>query len=146
MEQRDFTTSILVDENASKVFDAIKNVSGWWQGEIEGSSEKLNDEFTYRMKDLHFSKQQTIEFIPDQKLVWLVTKSNLSFLKNKTEWTGSKIIFEIIPTDNKTQVIFIHQGLSPDIECYGACSNGWTKLIHESLYSLITTGEGKEVF
>jgi hypothetical protein len=142
----DFTTTFFVDQTPTEVFNAVNNVRGWWQGEIEGNTNKLYDEFTYRMKDFHFSKQRLIEVVPDKKVVWLVTDSKLNFLKNKSEWTGTKISFDIAEINNKTQLRFIHTGLVPNIECYGSCSNGWSKLIQESLVSLVTTGKGKNVF
>ena len=144
--QMDFTTTILVDQTPKEVFNAINNVGGWWQGEIKGSTGKLNDEFTYRIEKFHFSKQKLIEVIPNKKVVWLVTESKLNFIKDKSEWTGTKIIFEISKIDNKTQLRFTHRGLVPKIECYGDCSNGWSQLIRRSLFSLITTGKGKKVF
>lgn len=146
MTTSDFTTTILVNHSANDAFNAIINVRGWWQGEIEGNSNKLNDEFSYRMGNVHFSKQKVIEFKPNQKVVWLVTESELSFVKTKNEWTGTKITFEISEKDDKTQIIFTHLGLVPKFECYGDCSNAWEQLIQQSLFSLITTGKGKEVF
>jgi hypothetical protein len=144
--QTDFSTIILVNQSPKEVFDSVNNVSAWWQGEVEGSTSKPGDEFTYRMKEFHFSKQKLIEVIPDKKVVWLVTESELNFVKDKSEWTGTKISFEISEINNKTQLRFTHIGLVPKIECYGGCSNGWSKLIHESLFSLITTGKAKKVF
>lgn len=146
MNTSDFTTTITVDNSAQEVFYAIKNVRGWWQGEVTGHSHQLNDEFEYRMKDIHFSKQKVVELVPNQKVVWLVTDSNLSFTKTKNEWTGTKIVFEITEANDKIILTFTHQGLIPSFECYGGCSNGWSKLIQESLFSLITTGKGKDVF
>jgi Activator of Hsp90 ATPase homolog 1-like protein len=146
MTTSNFTTTIVVDNSPTEVFNAINNVRGWWQGEIEGSTNKLNDEFSYRMKEFHFSKQKLVEIIPDEKVVWLVTESNLTFIKDMSEWTGTKIYFEISEINNKTQLRFTHIGLVPQIECFGACSNGWEQLIQQSLFSLITTGKGKEVF
>ena len=67
LAQPDFTTTFFVNQTPAEVFNAINNVSGWWQGEIEGNTNKLNDEFTYRMKDLHFSKQQVIELFQTKK-------------------------------------------------------------------------------
>lgn len=142
----DFTTTFFVDQAPAAVFNAVNNVRGWWQGEVEGPTDKPGDEFIYRMKDFHYSRQRLIEVVPDKKVVWLVTDSKLNFLKDKNEWTGTTISFDIAEINNKTQFRFTHMGLIPGIECYSSCSNGWTKLIQESLVSLITTGKGKDVF
>ena len=146
MNTKDFTTTILVDQTPKEVFDAINNVSGWLQGEINGSTSKLKDEFTYRMTDIHISKQKLVEVIPNKKIVWLVTESQLNFIQEKNEWANTKITFEISEVNNKTQLRFTHFGLFPEIECYRACSNAWGELIQKSLFSLITTGKGMKVF
>lgn len=146
MSKPDFIATILVDQTPEEVFHAVNNVRGWWSGEIEGNTEKLNDEFSYRSGEFHFSKQKLIEVVPERKVVWLVTESQLNFVKNKNEWTGTKIYFEISEQDTKTQLRFTHQGLIPGIECFGGCSNAWGKLIQQSLFSLITTGKGKKIF
>jgi hypothetical protein len=140
MKTSDFTATLLVDETPEEAFNAIINVRGWWTGEpgVEGNTEKLNDEFTYRYKDIHYSKQKVTELIPGKKVVWLITDSKLNFTKVKDEWTGTKIIFDISGKDNKTQVRFTHIGLSPDIECYHDCSNAWSSYINSSLRNFIT--------
>lgn len=145
MSSSSFTTSFFVDQKPLEVFKAINNVRAWWQGEIIGNTEKVDDEFSYQMKDVHFSKQKIVESIPNQKVVWLITESNLKF-PNPTEWTGTKIVFDITEINNKTQVRFTHVGLVPAFECYGNCSWAWGELMQQSLSSLITTGEGVNVF
>lgn len=146
MAATDFTTSILVDQTPAEVYKAVNNVAAWWHGEIKGPSKRQHDEFDYRFESFHFSKQKVLELVPDKKVVWLVTDSELSFTKNKSEWTGTKIIFEIAEVNGKTQLRFTHQGLLPKFECYEACSGGWSQLIQKSLFSLITTGKGQQVF
>jgi len=143
MEQQDFTTSILVDQTPMEAFDAINNVRAWWPGEIEGNTTKLDDEFIYRYKKIHYSKQKLVEVIPGKKVVWLVTDSSLNFVENKTEWTGTKIIFEISEKNNKTQIRFTHQGLVPQYECFDSCSNAWGDIIKNGLRRLITEGKGQ---
>jgi len=75
--------------------------------------------------------------------VWLVTDSSLNFVENKTEWTGTKIIFEISEKNNKTQIRFTHQGLVPQYECFDSCSNAWGDIIKNGLRRLITEGKGQ---
>lgn len=107
----DFTTTLLINQSAREVFNAINNVRGWWSEEIEGSTDKLNDEFTYHYKDVHLSKMKLIEMISNEKVVWLVMDNHFNFTKDKNEWKGNKIIFEITEKDNKTQLQFTQLGL-----------------------------------
>jgi hypothetical protein len=81
----------------------------------------------------------------NKRVVWLITDAYLSFVPNKTEWIGTKIIFEIIKSENGTELIFTHQGLVPEFECYGSCSNAWSFLISDSLKNLIQFGKGKPI-
>ncbi len=143
MTTPDFTTTILVDQTPKQVFDAINDVRGWWSEEIEGGTDKLNDEFTYHYEDVHNCKMKLIEVTPGKKVVWLVLDNYFKFTKDKSEWKGTKIIFEIFEKDSKTQLRFTHLGLVPEYECFGICRDAWTNYIQNSLRSLITTGEGQ---
>jgi len=143
MNDQNITTTFSVDQTPKEAFDAINNVRGWWSGEIEGSTDKLGEEFTYRYQDLHYSKQKVIESIPGKKVVWLVLDSTLNFVEDKSEWNGTKIIFEISKKGNKTEIRFTHVGLVPKHECYNACSDAWGFYINGSLRSLITKGMGQ---
>lgn len=145
MKAPNFTTTILVDAAPTAVFNAINQPQNWWTGEFTGSAEKLNDVFTYRYKDMHYSKQRMAEIIPGKKIVWLVTESELNFIEDKTEWNGTKIIFEIDEKDGKTRLRFTHEGITPEVECFSACSPAWTNLIQQSLFNYISTGEKQSI-
>ena len=143
MEKKNFTTTFLVEQSHEEVFNAINNVRGWWSEGLKGKSQKLNDEFVYEHKPYHRSKQKLIEVVQDKKVVWLVTESEIFFVKDKGEWLNTKVCFEISTKKNKTKVVFTHIGLVPEIECFNNCSKGWDYYLKESLLSLITTGKGK---
>ena len=141
MAGEDINYTLLVDQTPEEAFNAVNNVRGWWTGDIQGSTDKLNDEFTYRYKNFHYSKQKITEFIPGKKIVWLVTDSSLDFLKNKSEWNDTKITFDIAKKGGKTEVRFTHLGIAPGVECYDKCSNAWGSYINNSLLNLITKGK-----
>ena len=142
MNNQNLTFTISVDQTPEEAFAAINNVRGWWSGNIEGSTDKLGDEFTYRYEDVHYSKQKITEFIPGKKVVWHVLDGYLNFTQDKTEWQGTDITFDISKKRDKTEVRFTHVGLVPESECYDACSNAWGSYINGSLRSLITSGKG----
>src|SRR5579872_5245960 len=53
---RDFTTTIRVDQTPQAAFDAINAVRGWWSENIEGDTDRLGSEFEYRFEDVHRCK------------------------------------------------------------------------------------------
>jgi hypothetical protein len=136
-----YTTLFTVDQSPEAAFAAIIEPRAWWSGEFEGNSGKLGDVFTYRYKDLHYSKQQVTEMIPGKRVAWLVLEGTLNFVADKTEWVGTTITFDIARNGDKTDVVFTHVGLQPAVECFDTCSDAWTSLIQGSLRQLIATGK-----
>jgi hypothetical protein len=143
MKAENLTYTFTVDQTPEEAFAAINNVRGWWSGEIEGRTDNLGEEFIYRYKDIHYSKQRITELIPDKRVVWLVLDSYLSFIEDKTEWNGTNVVFDVFRKDDKTAIRFTHVGLVPDHECFNACSDAWGSYVRGSLRSLITTGRGQ---
>jgi Activator of Hsp90 ATPase homolog 1-like protein len=147
MKSQNYTTTIAVDQTPGEAFAAINDVRGWWSGNpgVEGSTDKLGDEFTYRYEPHHYSKQRIIELIPDKKVVWRVVDASINFVEDKTEWNGTIITFEIAKKGQKTEVRFTHEGLNPEIECFDSCSDAWSSYIKGSLRNLITAAEASPV-
>lgn len=140
---KSYATTFVVDQTPEEVFAAVNNVRGWWSEEIEGRTDALGAEFIFHYQDVHRSTQKITEFVPNQKVVWHVSKSRINFVKDKTEWDGTDVVFEISRKGNKTELRFTHRGLVPAVECYTGCSGAWGYFINESLRDLITTGRGK---
>jgi hypothetical protein len=142
MKNQDYHTILSVDATPQEAFKSINSVTKWWTEYLEGSSKKIDDVFTVRFDDIHVSTQKIVELIPDKKIVWLVTDSKLTFVENQHEWTNTKISFELSIVNNKTQIHFTHYGLSPNVQCYNGCTQGWDYYIKESLLKLLTEGKG----
>jgi hypothetical protein len=142
MSNQNFTAAISVDQTPEEAFSAINNVRGWWSENIEGSTDKLGAEFTYRYKDVHFCKIKIAELVPGKKIVWHVLDNRFNFTKDGSEWKGTDIIFEVSKKGNKTEIRFTHRGLVPEYECFDVCSNAWGSYFNGSLRSLIITGKG----
>ena len=143
MQNDNLTFTFLVDQSPREVFNAVNNVRGWWSETLEGNSERLNDEFSYRHGDIHYSKHRLIEVVQDNKVVWLTLDSKLTFVEKMDEWTGTKVIFEISKQDGKTVLHFTHDGLVPQCQCFEGCSGGWDHYLTKSLLPLIQTGTGQ---
>jgi len=158
MENQSFTTTIVVEQTPSQVFNAIVNPQAWWSEEITGGTSKIGDLFDYHFEDIHRTKMKLTEVVPGKKVVWLVLENYFKpgifngadktakadgFENEKAEWVDTNVIFEITEKDGKTQLHFKHEGLVPDYECYNACVSGWSFYIQDSLYELIATGKGQ---
>lgn len=143
MLNKNYTTSIIVGKNPQEAFKAITNFRAWWSEEIKGPTDQLNGIFFYHYKDVHLSKIKLIKIVPNEKLVYQVMDNQFNFTKDKSEWIGTKLIFELFPEGNQTKIVFTHEGLTPAYECYQVCEDAWTSYIQGSLKSLINTGKGK---
>ncbi|MCE3225454.1 MAG: ATPase [Bacteroidetes bacterium] len=134
MKKDNFSYSFNTSKSPEEVYKLLLDIEQWWTGlyeeTIKGKSKKINDEYTFEAGGgAHYSKQKLVELIPGKKIVWLVTDSNLSFLNSPSEWNNTKLCFDISIENNKTVVVFTHEGLVPKIECYNECSGAWTNYL-----------------
>ena len=141
MKEQDYHTSITVNATAPEAFKSINNIPGWWTADFEGNSEKPGDVFTVRFGET-FITLQVVEPIPGKKIIWQVIDCYKHWLKDKKEWLGTKMIWEISAEENGTQISFTHIGLVPGIECYNGCEKAWNFYINESLFKLLTEEKG----
>jgi hypothetical protein len=143
MKSQNYTASFMVDQSPKEVFDAINNPRVWWSQAIDGDTDKLGAEFKYHYQDIHRCEFKITEFVPGRKVVWHVLDNYFNFVKDRSEWKGTDVVFEIFRKGDSTEVRFTHVGLVPAYECYEVRSDAWRSYINDSLRSLITTGEGQ---
>jgi uncharacterized protein YndB with AHSA1/START domain len=139
---RNMTFSFIVERSPQEVFEAVTNVRGWWSDELEGESARLGDEFVFRYRDIHYSKHRLAEVVPGRRVVWETLDAFMPQMDDKTEWIGTRVVFEIRQIGVDTELKFTHVGLTPEVECFESCSRGWGFFINESLKQLILSGKG----
>ncbi len=140
---QDYSTTFKVDQTPAEVFAAINNVRGWWSEQVEGITDTLGAEWTYHYEDVHTCKLKITELVPDEKVVWLVLDNYFNFTQDKTEWISTEMIFDISRKGDQTEIRFTHRGLVPTYECFDICQSEWGVYMHDSLRSLIATGQGQ---
>lgn len=140
-QQQDFSYSLSVKAIAKETMKKINQVDLWWAKDFKGEANKLNDEFSVYFGDTYVNFKIS-EFIPEKKVVWLVTDCNLHWIKDKKEWKNTEVIWNLTEKDGETEIDFVHKGVTPDSECYESCKPGWTHHIKDSLSKLIDEGRG----
>jgi hypothetical protein len=107
---QNYSTTFAVNQTPEEAFAAFNNVRGWWSQAIEGDTDRLDAEFKYHYQDVHRCTLQITEFVPETKVVWHVLDNYFNFTEDKTEWTGTDVVFEIARRGDKTEIHFTHVG------------------------------------
>lgn len=139
---KNYQASIMVDAGAEDVYNKIADVDGWWAQNFTGSAKAIGDAFTVRFGDT-FVDFRITEAVPGTKVAWHVTNCWLPWQNDKTEWNGTTVVFELAEHAGKTTVDMTHIGLTPEVECYKNCENGWNRHIKKSLFDYLTEGKGE---
>jgi hypothetical protein len=148
MKNSNYQKSIILTATADEVFEAIiQRIPEWWSKDFLGSAIRKGDEFTVRFGPT-FKTMRITKVVRDQRIEWLcvdqhiVVPAGIEPLKNKTEWVGTSIIWEIKADEATTTVEHTHIGLTPEVECWAICEQGWDQTL-QSFANLLTTGIGQ---
>ncbi len=145
MIRQDYQNSICVPVSASEAQGKIVRVSEWWTQYVEGNCSNLGDVFTVRFSEDFggtFVEFRITEAAPGSRVVWHVDDCYLPWLKDKTEWNDTNVVFEVSASGTGAMVTITHEGLTPAIECYEACKQGWNRYFGQSLKQFLTDGCG----
>lgn len=142
MTTHDFTLSFLLDATPDQVFRGILDPRAWWSEEIDGPTDRLGARFDFHYQDLHRSTHEITELVPGRRVTWTTVDAQINFVADRTEWNGTRVVFDLEPRGQQTSLRFTHVGLAPTLECYPECSPAWTFHLG-SLRDLILTGKGE---
>ncbi|HTR30982.1 MAG TPA: SRPBCC domain-containing protein [Puia sp.] len=141
MKKQDYHNSFTAEVTAEEAFDAINDVKAWWAKCFDGHATAVHDTFSMPFGKTWVNFEVT-ELAPGRKVAWLCTDCNIEFVRDKKEWKGTTVVFEIAPAANGVEVSMTHFGLAPEVECYENCERGWNHHFGESLRRLIIEKAG----
>ncbi len=141
----DYQTLIVLAAPASEVYAALTTQSGlrsWWTANCDAGT-AVGEPITVRFGKTY--KVMLIEsLLPDEAVRWRVIDAHLEApeLSFTREWIDTTISFRLVPESPAvTRLEMEHNGLTPQIECYELCSQGWNQFLG-SLKDYVETGTG----
>jgi hypothetical protein len=132
----DYTAHVRFTGGTAEVAAAlttIEGLSGWWT-EVSGSGEQ-GGELAFTFGDAVPLRMRVDVVRPD-----LVQWTCLGY--KMPDWTGTVLHFELADAaGGGCELAFRHEGLTPKLECFDDCRNGWNYFI-PSLQSWVDSGDG----
>ena len=138
---QDYHHSVTAKVSAQDAYSKVARVSEWWNKKSTGNTREVGDTFKIDWGQT-WVNFKVIEAVPDKRIVWHVEDCHLPWLKNQTEWKDTKVIWDLSAANGETEIKITHLGLTPDVECYGACEAGWDFHVGQSLLKLLTEDQG----
>ena len=133
----DFTSVTAIAAEPEAVLAALttpEGVAGWW-GTTSGSAGAVGD-----VLEVGFGTSRVITLdvaaLEPGRIEWFVERAPYT-----PEWDGTRIVFELAPAGDGTELRFRHVGLTPRFECYEMCHAGWTHYL-ASLVAYTERGVG----
>jgi len=144
---KNYQCEVEIAAPAAAVFGAITTetgLKGWWTTTCQAGG-GVGSRATF-----HFGKTYNImlteKLTPDREVVWkcLEQRHEAAGLNRKDEWAGTRVKFKLVSRSAASTVLhFEHEGLTPQLECYQICEDGWGHFLKSSLKQLVETGKGE---
>jgi hypothetical protein len=144
---KDYHKALHVKTTPTLLFEAItKHIANWWSENYQGSAQAVGEEFTVRF-GATFKTIKISAIEKNKKVSWLCIDQHMEMppgispLKNKREWVGNTITWEIEVNGAGSILRHTHIGLTPEVECWGVCETGWDQTL-KSIAAFVETGKG----
>ncbi len=148
MSDHSFTLEVVLNAPPMDVYTALttqQGIKGWWTPDCEVGS-NVGDKAVFRFGTMtDVVRIDTLTHGREVRWHVLEQDNHLSdILQNNSEWVGTDIVFELSDgQDGGTLLRFRHFGLTPNLDCYRICNDGWTHFMRTSLPALLDTGQGR---
>jgi uncharacterized protein YndB with AHSA1/START domain len=135
--QDSFQSTSSISASPQAVLDALRSpeaVADWW-GPAAGSAD-VGGVLEVSFLDGRQRIVMEVKPAPPGRVIWAVREAPLT-----PEWVGTTIYFDVAEAGDGAMLYFRHEGLTPELECFDMCHEGWTHYL-ASLVSYVETGQG----
>ena len=144
----DYKASIKVKANQAATFNAVASELDKWWGKVDNPVSKKGDEFTISFGNTKWRFVIT-NFSKPREITWKCIKAEHyvgGFSDIEEEWLNTELVWTFNKIDGEVEVSFVHNGLTPKLNCYDICEAGWNFFISTSLKNYLETGQGNPRF
>lgn len=120
-------------EAVVEALSTTAGIDGWWGSTI--GSPGVGGTFEVGFGSDRFITIEAVSVDTDH-VEWSVVRA-----PHTPEWDGTTIGFTLAPAGAGTDMRFRHHGLTPALECFDMCNEGWTHYL-TSLVDYVDTGAG----
>lgn len=140
---KNYEETIQVSASQEACFQAVATqMDKWWTRSTEGGLNGVGDKVTARFPpDYGFWTFEATSFERPNRIEMICTDAHHKVegqpKEIDQEWLGTKIIWEFKTVGDKTEIKMRHDGLTPTLNCWGICLDGWNHFFKNSLKSFL---------
>jgi uncharacterized protein YndB with AHSA1/START domain len=142
-----YNRELEIDTSPEKLYNAIATQEGlehWWTEQTEVYP-RVGGIATFYFGKEKYVVMKITKLLPNKEIVWkcVEQKFPLQGTDITDEWVGTTIKISIAENkEGATMLTFAHNGLTPDLSSYNACTQEWDYYLN-SLKEYLETGKGK---
>jgi uncharacterized protein YndB with AHSA1/START domain len=129
----DIRHSILIDAAPARILPLISSGSGlaqWWAADVTEDRSTGNAELGFFKRATVYGFKPLGDVAPGE-VAWLCQSGK--------EWKGTKLLFQLSPSDKSTLVRFTHAAWLSETDYFVTCNTTWGEL----MFRLKAAAEGK---
>ncbi len=143
-----YENSIEVRTDIRAAFKAASGEIEKWWGKVDSPISKVGDSFSISFGETVW-KFLITEFSPNDKILWKCIEAD-HYLEGvngvKEEWLNTEIHWNFTNKGDFVEISVLHNGLTPELNCYDNCKAGWNFFITTSLKNYLEKGRGNPHF
>lgn len=142
-EIRNYQEKIVVSASPEAGFAAVATqMNQWWTTSVEGRLAKVGDKLTVRFPpDFGHWTFEAMSLVPGRLIEMICIDAHHKVegqpKEIDREWLGTRIIWQFDRIGEKTEITLTHDGLTPQLNCWDICLDGWNHFFKTSLRAFL---------